>query len=374
MQGLSRVSRKAAKEKALAEEAERKPAELGAVAAARREEARQVADEKARAEAAREEGIGATVRLSFGFRYAAAVAEAQARAAVQEAAKRQAAEDGRLKAEEAARKATEGRLKSEAEVRERAEKAGADLTQERARIQALEQQLAVRRDDQKLLAQERARIQALEQQLAAREDEQKLLAQERARNQALEQQLAVRRDPTPDRGRTPTASPLDRPASMPPGPGPDKPVTAPLPISDKPLMPANRLRTLTARPINVVLAVLLVVGGCLVGRTRVTYADAPRDAATAPVGMLAAAAATPEVTEPKVIERPGVMAPPLSSGELRELQAWLKVLGCDPGPADGLVGDRTTAAIRYYQRARQLEETGVPDRTLLRHVRKDMGH
>jgi peptidoglycan hydrolase-like protein with peptidoglycan-binding domain len=107
---------------------------------------------------------------------------------------------------------------------------------------------------------------------------------------------------------------------------------------------------------------------------RATYADAPRDAATAPVGMLAAAAATPEVTEPKVIERPGVMAPPLSSGELRELQAWLKVLGCDPGPADGLVGDRTTAAIRYYQRARQLEETGVPDRTLLRHVRRDMGH
>ena len=249
--GTESVSRKAAKEKALAEEAERKPAELGAVAAARREEARQVADEKARAEAAREEGIGATVRLSFGFRYAAAVAEAQARAAVQEAAKRQAAEDGRLKSEEAPRKATEGRLKSEAEVRERAEKAGADLTQQRARNQALEQQLA------------------------AREDEQKLLAQERARIQALEQQLAVRRDPTPDRGRTPTASPLDRPASMPPGPGPDKPVTAPLPISDKPLMPVNRLRTLTAHPINVVLAVLLVVGGCLVGRHMRMHQETP---------------------------------------------------------------------------------------------------
>ena len=166
-------------------------------------------------------------------------------------------------------------------------------------------------------------------------------------------------------------------------------------------MPANILRTLTARPINVVLAVLLVVGGCLVGRLsapgnditpaplsseapqpevstpppqEVTSADAPRDAATAPVGMSAAAAATPEVTEPKVIERPGAKAPPLSSGELRELQAWLKVLGCDPGPADGLVGGRTTAAIRYYQTARQLEATGVPDRTLLRQVRKDMGH
>jgi Putative peptidoglycan binding domain len=258
----------------------------------------------------------------------------------------------------------------------------------------------------------------IERRLAAREDEQKkLLAQERARTEMLEIQLAVRGDATPDHGRTATASPSDRPASMPPAPGPDKPVTSPLPASDKPVMSANnKSRTLTARPINVVLAVLLVAGGYLVGRlsapdndmtpTRsldrpvgativapaplssgapqpgvsapppqeVTSADAPRDAATAPVEMSAAAAATPEVTEPKVIERPSAKAPPLSSGELRELQAWLKVLGFDPGPADGLVGDRTTAAIRYYQRARQLEETGVPDRTLLRQVRKDIGH
>ena len=228
----------------------------------------------------------------------------------------------------------------------------------------------------------------------------------------------MRRNATPDRGRTATASPSDRPASIPPvPPAPDKPVTAPLPASDKPVMPANhKSRTLTARPINVVLAVLLVVGGYLVGRlsapdndttpTRsldrpvgativapaplssgapqpdvsapppreVTSGDASRDAATAPAEMSAAAAATPEVTEPKVIERPSAKAPPLSSGELRELQAWLKVLGFDPGPADGRIGDRTTAAIRHYQSARQLEETGVPDRTLLRQVRKDMGH
>ena len=282
------------------------------------------------------------------------------------------------------------------------------LAQERARNQELEQQLTARGDEQKLLIQERARTQELEQQLAARRDEQKALAQERARTKMLELQLAVRRDATPDRGRTATASPSDRPASMPPAL--NKPVTAPLPASDKPVMPANhKSRTLTARPINVVLAVLLVVGGYLVGRlsapdndttpTRsldrpvgativapaplssgapqpdvsapppreVTSGDGSRDAATAP-------GATPEVTEPKVIERPSAKAPPLSSGELRELQAWLKVLGFDPGPADGRIGDRTTAAIRHYQSARQLEETGVPDRTLLRQVRKDMGH
>ena len=91
------------------------------------------------------------------------------------------------------------------------------LAQERARTQALEQQLAARRDEQKVLAQERARNQALKQQLA-RGDKQKLLAQERARNQALELQLAVRRDATPDRGPSATASPSDRPGSMPMAP------------------------------------------------------------------------------------------------------------------------------------------------------------
>ena len=87
-----------------------------------------------------------------------------------------------------------------------------------ARTQELEQQLAARGDEQKAPAQARARNQALEQQLAARGDEQKLLAQERARNQALELQLAVRRDATPDRGPSATASPSDRPGSMPMAP------------------------------------------------------------------------------------------------------------------------------------------------------------
>jgi hypothetical protein len=107
------VEEKAAEEKALAEEAERKATEekLAAVAAARRheDEARQAAEEKAKAEAARE------------------MAEAQARAAAQEGAKRQVVEDGRLKAEEAARKAAEGKPKSDAEGRVQAERAEASL-------------------------------------------------------------------------------------------------------------------------------------------------------------------------------------------------------------------------------------------------------
>jgi putative peptidoglycan binding protein len=290
------------------------------------------------------------------------------------------------------------------------------LAQERARIQA------AREDEQKLLAQERARTQALEQQLAAREDAQKLLVQERARTQALEQQLAARRDGSPERGRTTMASLSDRPASTPLAPAPDKLVTTPLHASGKQVMLANQKSRALMRPINVALAVLLVVGAYLVGRLsppdndprsirtldqsmrktivapappsseapreevsapppQVTSGSAPRDAAaTAPAGISAATTLTPEVIEPKVIEpkvvvdKSSAKGPPLSSGELRELQAWLKVLGFDPGPADGLVGDRTNAAIRHYQGARHLEETGVPDQTLLRQVRKDIGH
>jgi len=274
-----------------------------------------------------------------------------------------------------------------------AERAKSSPAQERARTQALEQQQAAREDEQKLL----------EQQLAAREDEQKLMAQERARAQTLEQQLAVaRRNATLLRDRTATTSPSDRPASTPLTPAPEKLVTARLLANDKQVMPAKqKSRTRMARPISVVLAaVLLVVGGYLVGRLstpdndmrpartlgapqpevsapppqEVTSGNAPRDAATAPAEMSAATKATPEVTEPKVIEKPSAKSQPLSSSELRELQAWLKVLGFDPGPADGLVGDRTTAAIRHYQSARHLEETGVPDQTLLRQVRKDVGH
>ena len=115
--------------------------------------------------------------------------------ALAEEAKRKTAEElAAVAVARAARKAPEGKPNSDAEAKERAERAEADLAQERARNQALEQQLSIRQNDQKLLAQERARIQALEQQLAARADEQKLLAQERARTQALEQQLSIRQN------------------------------------------------------------------------------------------------------------------------------------------------------------------------------------
>ena len=119
---VAEIQRLTARENAGTEAAARKAADekLAAVAAARREEARQAAEEKARAEAARE------------------LAAAQALAAAQEAADRQTAEDARLKAEEAARKTGEGKPKSNAEVREQAKKAEADLNlseQDRKKVQ-----------------------------------------------------------------------------------------------------------------------------------------------------------------------------------------------------------------------------------------------
>lgn len=74
--------------------------------------------------------------------------------------------------------------------------------------------------------------------------------------------------------------------------------------------------------------------------------------------------------EKKTVERAVV----LTNDEVREMQAWLKAFGFDPGPIDGYPGARTAAAVKRYQSARRAEETGVLDRSLLRKVRREAGH
>ncbi len=44
------------------------------------------------------------------------------------------------------------------------------------------------------------------------------------------------------------------------------------------------------------------------------------------------------------------------------MQQALKDKGFDPGPIDGTVGPRTTAAVRAYQKAENLALTGQMDR------------
>jgi hypothetical protein len=64
---------------------------------------------------------------------------------------------------------------------------------------------------------------------------------------------------------------------------------------------------------------------------------------------------------------------PLSGDEVLEMQAWLKAFGFDPGPLDGLPGPKTTGAVKRYRTARQMEETGALDRSVLQQVRQQVG-
>ncbi len=62
------------------------------------------------------------------------------------------------------------------------------------------------------------------------------------------------------------------------------------------------------------------------------------------------------------------LLPPLTlyadvrSDLVRETQFLLMVKGLNPGPLDGIYGEKTENAIRDYQRKNNLNETGKPRR------------
>jgi hypothetical protein len=95
----------------------------------------------------------------------------------------------------------------------------------------------------------------------------------------------------------------------------------------------------------------------------------PAPAAEAPPPAIVEA--IPPLTDARRPERSPVT---LTNDEVREMQAWLKAFGFDPGPIDGYAGAKTKAAIKRYQSARHTEETGELDRSLLRKVRREAGH
>jgi curved DNA-binding protein CbpA len=88
---------------------------------------------------------------------------------------------------------------------------------------------------------------ALRQTEGQSEGYQELLAQERDRNRRLEEQLAARQDAPAGHGRNVVASLSDTPDPA-QATETDKPATAPLPVSDKPVMPADDKPATAARP------------------------------------------------------------------------------------------------------------------------------
>jgi peptidoglycan hydrolase-like protein with peptidoglycan-binding domain len=57
--------------------------------------------------------------------------------------------------------------------------------------------------------------------------------------------------------------------------------------------------------------------------------------------------------------------PAISSSGVARIQALLKEKGFDPGPIDGVVGSRTSAALRAYQDAYGIKASGTIDNQTL---------
>jgi peptidoglycan hydrolase-like protein with peptidoglycan-binding domain len=83
---------------------------------------------------------------------------------------------------------------------------------------------------------------------------------------------------------------------------------------------------------------------------------------------------SPSVVEasasPKEEPRPKVT---LTRDEIGEVQAWLRAYNFHPGPVDLVAGPRTFAAVRAFETAQQLPETGNLNRPLLEALRRTSG-
>jgi peptidoglycan hydrolase-like protein with peptidoglycan-binding domain len=59
------------------------------------------------------------------------------------------------------------------------------------------------------------------------------------------------------------------------------------------------------------------------------------------------------------------MANHAGSEQVKNLQKALQDKGVDPGPIDGILGPKTTAALRNFQKDQNLPQTGRMDRETL---------
>lgn len=58
-------------------------------------------------------------------------------------------------------------------------------------------------------------------------------------------------------------------------------------------------------------------------------------------------------------------------GTVSQIQSGLAAKGYNPGPTDGVAGNRTRSAIRAYQRDHGLQVTGQPSSQLASHIRSN---
>ncbi|MFZ5790585.1 MAG: peptidoglycan-binding protein [Pseudomonadota bacterium] len=102
-------------------------------------------------------------------------------------------------------------------------------------------------------------------------------------------------------------------------------------------------------------------------------AEAQRLAAAWQPGSAAAPTAAPIASTAEAghgaAGSPAVDAGPLTRAQVTDLQWHLAIHGYDPGPADGVAGARTRAAIRLYQADAGLPVDGEPTLALLDHLR-----
>jgi hypothetical protein len=181
------------------------------------------------------------------------------------------------------------------------------------------------------------------------------------------------------------------PSSLPPAPSTEMPSARRNPMLQ---FPANARAGRILLKIAVMAA--LLIGGYLAGRLAIfenaptsnanasqAQAEPPAPEPLAPlvwasqVSVIREVSSAPppvsEVTAPKPAGKPMGDTRPLNSDEVLETQAWLKAFGFDPGPLDGLPGRKTADAVKRYRSARQMEETGSLDRSVLQQVRQQSG-
>ena len=236
------------------------------------------------------------------------LAEAEARAAAQEAAKRQAAEE-KAKAEAAARQLAEAEARAAAQ-----EAAKRQAAEEKAKAEAAARQLA--EAEARAAAQEAAKRQAAEEKAKAAAARQ--LAEAEARAAAQE---AAKRQAAEEKAKAEAA--------------------------------ARQLAEAEAR-----------AAAQEAAKRQAAEEKAKAEAAARQLAEAEARAAAQEAAKRQAAEEK-------AKAEIVEVQTRLEALGMKPGRLDGILGSRTIGAIKRYEEANGLPQTGNIDREILGRLRQE---